>query len=578
MSDIVVYDWTWHNPPGFDNPRQSGPKFLLYMQEMRLRVDLWTLVPALTKHDALKIGQMRVRGLCFNTTRNSRGSLNLWQILDLPDNDVNVKSFASQAAKYGGLQEGNEEAADGAQIVPLPAVSTAATRAAARYWRPEWGEQPLDEGMDAPVQPSRARWWRHWRTGRKPSNDTAGGLASPLILDPEAGSGDSGNSFVLPAAAHAASPSTCSPVPHAASAPTAACPQRPGDNDADDDISVRYVEYPIGDPRRRPRWGVPIRFDIAQLQLMDTHLWVLDLLTMDTHASSQNMPPEKKQIDVHFMNITRSRLEAGDARRSGSQDGVRGVYLGELIWVIVAEVIPIILKRSPYALSRTAAMAAAYAMKDGAKRLGAKMFEATHKTGHVIKEAFRPQIPKSPMGFDRCVVQVHLMGGRQVTRKGMAVNSHALIELESASGELLATGRSEPQMWTKVPHWDQSFELYGATSTADILRILLYHQKSRQVVGLTTSSKEVPTRFIGEVTLSLKNILIKDPVIIEGGEVVGWFPLTDARGMRQGILCTGELKLGLRIINSHILLGFVGVQPSPLSRQPPAQADFAIVR
>jgi len=299
---------------------------------------------------------------------------------------------------------------------------------------------------------------------------------------------------------------------------------------------------------------------------------------MDTHASSQNMPPEKKQIDVHFMNITRSRLEAGDARRSGSQDGVRGVYLGELIWVIVAEVIPIILKRSPYALSRTAAMAAAYAMKDGAKRLGAKMFEATHKTGHVIKEAFRPQIPKSPMGFDRCVVQVHLMGGRQVTRKGMAVNSHALIELESASGELLATGRSEPQMWTKVPHWDQSFELYGATSTADILRILLYHQKSRQVVGLTTSSKEVPTRFIGEVTLSLKNILIKDPVIIEGGEVVGWFPLTDARGMRQGILCTGELKLGLRIINSHILLGFVGVQPSPLSRQPPAQADFAIVR
>merc|ERR1740121_2271764 len=148
-----------------------------------------------------------------------------------------------------------------------------------------------------------------------------------------------------------------------------------------------------------------------------------------------------------------------------------------------------------------------------------------------------------------CTVKVHLISGRQVTRKGYSVNSHALFQLVDSSGRFAAQSRSEPQMWTKVPHWDEFLELvpddraWGAPMYWTI-RVALYHQKSRQVVGITQHGKETPERFIGEVLVPLKALLIQDPVIGTSGEIVGWFPLTDARGLRRGTPCSGELKIG----------------------------------
>jgi len=537
-SEIVVSNWTWHNPLGFDDdddPMATGHRFLLQIDELKLRLKLSSLRGAFTEHRSLEIAFMRVEGLRFNTTRNSRGSLNMWQALDLPDDDVNVKSLTHQAARYGGLHEEEEEQERGAraagpEVVPLPPVSTAATRAAADYWRPEWGERPTSASPDA-------------RRGHH-STQSANSLGS-------------------------SAPSKSRSTASVDSRRTAESRRQPL-------LEKGYVEEPIGDPRRRPRWGVPIRFDIQRLQLVDVQLWVLDLMTMDTHSTAQNMDPDKKRIDVHSLNISRSRLEAGDPRRSGSVDDIHGVYLGELIWVVVAEMIPLILKRSPYALSKTAALAAGFLVKDGVKRLGAKMLQAGHYTGHAMKEAVHhighSEERRSQRG---CHVQVHLIGGRQVTRKGYAVNAHAFVELLTPTGATISTARSEPQMWTKAPHWDETVDLVGATSSHDVMRVSLYHQKSRQVVGITSSPKETPDRFIGEVVLPLKTLLIRDAVIAEGGEIVGWFPLTDTRGLRQGTPCSGQLKLGLRILGAERLRDKLQVPPMEAGI---SHHDFAIIR
>lgn len=317
------------------------------------------------------------------------------------------------------------------------------------------------------------------------------------------------------------------------------------------------AETPLGDPRRRPRWGVPCRLDIHRLHIDNIQLWVLDLLTMDVHRTAQQLNSDTTRIDVKSMTISRTRLESGDDRKQGSADGVRGVFLGELVWTIVAEVIPIVLKRAPGAFTRTAALAAGYMVKDTALRIGAHAFQRAVTVGHNIKEAVHNQHASSssssplrtlrnqPVG-----VRVHLIGGRQVTRKGRSVNSHALLELIDSGGHCVAQARSGAQMWSKVPQWDEHFELIPTTHargapTYWTVRVALYHQKSRQVVGITHHrTKETPDRFIGEILVPIKALLIQDPVIAKGGEIVGWFPLTDARDLRQGIPCSGELKIG----------------------------------
>lgn len=38
--------------------------------------------------------------------------------------------------------------------------------------------------------------------------------------------------------------------------------------------------------------------------------------------------------------------------------------------------------------------------------------------------------------------------------------------------------------------------------------------------------------------------MIRDAVIGEDGDIVGWFELTDARGLRKDSPCSGEARMG----------------------------------
>mmetsp|Transcript_39026 Transcript_39026/g.112092 ORF Transcript_39026/g.112092 Transcript_39026/m.112092 type:complete len:576 (-) Transcript_39026:115-1842(-) len=474
-SEVVVVGWTWHNAVGFDDEDMlRGTGYLLQIDELEVRLKLSSIWGALREHKSVKVCLLRAHGVRFSTNRNKQGALNLWRNLDLTDDDVNVKCFASQARKFGGLSGG------GATVVPLPPIATAATRRVSGFWKTEWGRRP----------------------GSEPQSDSSEERDAQL-----------------------------------------------------QDAEMRYVEEPIGARTRRPRWGIPLRFDIHQVEVADIQLWVLDLLTLDVHRTSQAMGRDRVRIDLPSLEISRERLEAGDKRRAGAIDGVRGVYLGELVWVLVAELIPPVVMNAPGACSFTAAVATGLAIKDATKMLGAKTVQAAHFIGHNIKEALNlfdlpePDRRSAP----GAALRLKLIRGRQVTRKGRSVNCHAFIELLNSAGSVVDKARSEPQMWTKVPHWGEHFLLGPATSVSDAVRVTLYHRKSRQVVGITSSAREMPERYIGEVTLPLRCVLIQDAVIAEGGEVVGWFELTDDRGLRKGIPCSGEVKLGLQVIGAERL-------------------------
>jgi len=540
-SEISLVNWTWHNPLGFDGTCDDDEAFLLQIDRLTLKLSLATIIPSLTKHEAIEIKLFVVEGLRFKAQRSQDGALNLWKALALPDDDVNVRSFTTQACRYGGSKSHEHETSEGgysfvegenAEVVPLPPVSTKATREAAGFWRPAWGPRPDD--VEAGLSSA--------------SFSPTGERVSTRSVASQPGKANKHGFF-----------SKFSRSSHNAEAtePLLA-------------VEKKYVEEPIGNPRRRPRWGVPCRFDIQRLHMEDVSLWVLDLLMLDSHKTAHNIDCNKTRIDVKSMTISRQRLEAGDDRKAGSVDGTRGVYLGELIFCIAAEVVPIVLKRSAGALTRTAALAAGYMVKDGTKRAGAHVVEGMVHGAHVVGDFLKEAIPHhhSPGAVHAhsapqmrreglCTVKVHLISGRQVTRKGRSVNAHALLELVDSSGRSIAHSRSEPQMWTKVPHWDEHFELvhaqhaYGSPMYWTI-RVSLYHQKSRQVVGITHQrSKEMPDRFIGEVLVPLKALLIRDPVIGSSGEIVGWFPLTDCRGLRRGTACSGEVKLGFCVEGLH---------------------------
>ena len=57
--------------------------------------------------------------------------------------------------------------------------------------------------------------------------------------------------------------------------------------------------------------------------------------------------------------------------------------------------------------------------------------------------------------------------------------------------------------------------------------------------------------FIGEATVELQNLCIKDEVV-KSGEIVGWFPLSDPNGLAEGHAFSGRVKLGLKLVNSHM--------------------------
>jgi len=326
-----------------------------------------------------------------------------------------------------------------------------------------------------------------------------------------------------------------------------------------------YFEYPIGDPRRRPRWGVPIRFDIRQIIALRVDLWILDLLTMDRHWRFVDAGNTK--MAVNSLCVSREILEAGDLRRSGSGelgDGVHGVYLGELVWSLIGQLLPKVMQKSPSSLLKTAAFAVAYGSRDSASIAAAKVIDCAvdakrHFCREVKEKGTAPwmrsvvdckqvRLSERIQSEGHCAVEVRLIMGRGITHEGQRVSVHAQVELrdppedrstsQRQMGKVVAEDESARRTWTKSPWWDETFILGPARFDDTVLRIVVFWH-SDPLLG---------TGFpLGEVTVLLSDLLVEDSAIDDA--IVGWFPLE-----RLQAKSSGRIKLQIRVIGRRHLV------------------------
>eukprot|EP00913_Durusdinium_trenchii_P016536 g15541.t1 len=100
-----------------------------------------------------------------------------------------------------------------------------------------------------------------------------------------------------------------------------------------------------------------------------------------------------------------------------AQRNFQGVYLGELVWVLIAQLLPKVLESSPQNLMKTALFAVGFGAWDATVIMGAKAFElaldAKYCLGNVL-----PCLPSTEPRptLDRCFVHVHLICGRGLVR------------------------------------------------------------------------------------------------------------------------------------------------------------------
>lgn len=321
-------------------------------------------------------------------------------------------------------------------------------------------------------------------------------------------------------------------------------------------IPAGYQEYPIGDPRRRPRWGVPLRIDIKQAFARDLQVWILDLILLDHQKSDYT---HATKVTVNHMGIDRARFERGDVRRAGSDDGIHGLFLGEIIWVLIAEAVPNVLRESSSSLLKTAFLGAGYGAQDIATQAGAKTFEFVHQAKHAIERTIgrsMGRIVSHHGGEHDCRLQVRLISGESIIdRNGDAVNVYARLELRGpavlgSEGALIDETKSEMQMWTKKPKWKQSFELGPVLHGRSTLRISFYHRPTGQVVHLERRHE----KFLGEIKMVVADLLFDDDESIDG-EKVGWFPLNGARDLVGAAGTSSKVKLGIHLVNREVLHG-----------------------
>lgn len=478
-SEIVITGWTWKNQPGF-----SGDKdYLLEIDRLTIRLTLLSIYQVIRnrKTAAVDIDMVLVEGLRFNTQRNRQGDLNLWEILNLPDSDVNVAYVVGKARQYSDVASLEKECKG--RIKALPAMATEATRASADYWREEWGPRHNPHGVSSEMN--------------EPPSGTSTKCAACGVgarrVAAKAGSIGCFSSLW----------GKTSPTPTSTSTPR----------------QNRYIEFPIGHPLRRPRWGVPVRLDIKRVVVLSVELWIFDLLTMEKRTRFLELEDPKLTVKSLFLN--KKDLEAGDLRRSGGGeygDGLSGVYLGELVWCLVSKLLPKVFKNSPTGFVKNAGLAIVFGARDLMSQYGARGVELAFSAKDALSWPAR-QINSTPDNDNVCELHVHLQRGRRITDHGMRVNVHARLELIDGGAHDLQH-ESSVKFWTKAPWWDERFVI-PIKDLQCSFRLTLFHHKSwTHSTGL---------RKIGELELDLEELFgIEDPEQVinqHQGDIVGWFPL-----------------------------------------------------
>jgi hypothetical protein len=287
----------------------------------------------------------------------------------------------------------------------------------------------------------------------------------------------------------------------------------------------------------------------------------------EAKAAARARAAELSRLSVPVLRLDRARLEAGDERKAGSEDGVHGIYLGELVWALIGEVVRKITKKQPSKLLYNATYATFKDLSDMGTRSVASVLEvALNASSHLHHASSSSDMSGSSGSVSRlsggyhassarhancCVLRVHLHSGKGMTRGGHRVSVRAhlalhdernLLETEDGDlGALIDSAETGVKLWTRAPVWKFVAKLGPVRQIeGGVLRISLYHRVKN---GMSPG---------GEVRIPLETVLTKDEVIDDSSKdgLVGYFPIVEADA---GSNITGQLKLGLKLIRPELL-------------------------
>jgi len=349
----------------------------------------------------------------------------------------------------------------------------------------------------------------------------------------------------------------------------------------------------VGDPRRRPRWGIPFKFDIAHVIATNIDVGIMDLLMAKAHYTGSH---EDTAIHIPFIELENDQLTRGEHKRLG------GIYLGELVWALINILIVKILMTKPTKLVLNSTLAAAFAVRDVAHYTVARTLELAMNVPRSLQDGRTNNV-------SACFLRVRLMSGRYLVKHGGkgAISTHCVVQLRSEDdreSNLIDQDTSKISLWSKSPRWKETFFLGPVSILKDTqLKVLCVHQervpgKSGYWDTLSSSAVgelNVPLLAIGTTKVSLdtsKMFLNHRQKATPTRELVGWFQLglptaaandlfplegavSDGQSRqarcvensyshssqaihfaphcRQVNVLTGQIKLGLRIISPERL-------------------------
>eukprot|EP00435_Cladocopium_sp_Y103_P038077 s262_g10.t1 len=282
----------------------------------------------------------------------------------------------------------------------------------------------------------------------------------------------------------------------------------------------------------------------TQVCVIGAKLWLFDLLTTDRRW--RLVEPKDTRMEVAALAFPWETLSKRDPRRDGHGDGVKGVYLGELVWVLIAQLLPRVLESSPRNLLKTALFAVGFGAWDASVIMGAKAFELALDAKYCLANVMPcipTTLPRQP-SLSRCFVHVHLICGRGLVRE-QDQYCNVLVRLElknpqTPEGQVADVALAPLRMWTK-------FCLGPATSTSSLVRVRCFHCKARHMMSTKCDG------LLGQVLVPLSQLLgcaVVYPRILaesrrtKDGAMVRWFPLDAASIM---VPRHGHLKLGFRL-------------------------------
>jgi len=393
-------------------------------------------------------------------------------------------------------------------------------------------------------------------------------------------------------------------------------------------LTLEREDTPVWSARRRPRWGVRWRLDVANLFATDVRLDLTERAIYGQALFGGGTSGDMRSVSLPHIHVTKESMISRDARRE------RGIYLGEMVWALIFAALNKVAYLYPGRVVSNGTLAAVLGLKSAGAATGRRALEgiintvgstglgAAPPTSSRRSRGFCPRVERClvacrcPGHLDRregeCVLSVTLLAGRRMTRESTdgqmhRINAQAVFQLArhdvslaqaldsaagSAAGTVVDQQASGLRIWTKRPSWNETFDLGPILRLeATTLRVACVDRCLARIARKTprkwlTFSRRPATaaarpgdvdveEAAAEVEVKLANIfLLGDAAPSRGAQngIVGWFPLvsrpaTSAHPRFSGKL-TGELKLRFHLRRAHLLEGLDETCRQELIRRP----------